>query len=238
MLGHIRLLVLDLDYLVFDCAILKGQALRQSLIEFADAIPQSARLPDVMDAEEGFCDHGRHWIQFLEIGLNEEQRAELRKVYDFNERQLIQAGVGCLYPSLERELGVFLSENISLALGADASRDYLMAVGDRHDLYRFFDIVMCTEEFGAGGAVEMLDGIMLQAGVNPSEMLVLGTRNTLLEAARSLGMKTIGCGWGLHRHKGLVEADLQVLTPADLFPAIVKANEIVSDYDRFGLDPP
>jgi phosphoglycolate phosphatase-like HAD superfamily hydrolase len=230
-LGHIRLLVLDLDYLVFDCAILKAQALRQSLIEFADAIPQSAHLPDAADAEEGFCGHGRYWTQFLEIGLNEEQQAGLQKVYDFHEKQLIQAGVGRIYSALEKELGVCLSENISLALGADASRGYLMAVSDRHDLHSFFDITMCTEEFGSGSAVEMLDEIMLQAGVNPSEMLVLGTRPPMFQSARSLGMKTIGCGWGLHQHNGLAEADLQVLAPAELFPAIAKADDIASQCD-------
>jgi len=101
-LSHIRFLVLDLDYIIFDCALLKAQALRQSLIEFADVIPQSVRLPDAVDAEAGFRDHGRHWIQFLEIGLNEGQQAELQEIYDFKEKQLIRTGVGLVYPEVER----------------------------------------------------------------------------------------------------------------------------------------
>jgi len=230
-LRHIRLIVFDLDYLVFDCAILKAQAMRQSLIEFADAIPQSVRLPDAVDAEEKFCQHGRHWTQFLEIGLNEEQQAELQKVYDSNEKQLIKAGIGRVYPALEKELGICLSEDISLALGADASRDYLMSVSDRHDLQRFFNIFMCTEEFGAGSAVEMLDEIMLQAEVNPSEILVLGIRPAMFQSARSLGMKTIGCGWGLHQHNCLADADIQVLAPPKLFSALAKADDVAFQDD-------
>jgi len=60
-----------------------------------------------------------------------------------------------------------------------------MEVSDRHDLHSLFDIAMCTEEFGAGGFVEMLDEIMVQAGVNLSEMLVLGTRPSMFQSARS-----------------------------------------------------
>jgi phosphoglycolate phosphatase-like HAD superfamily hydrolase len=227
-LGHLRMLVFDLDYLVFDCGLLKAQALRQSLLGFADEIPQNVRLPDAVDAEEGFCEQGRRWTQFLEIGLGEEQQAGLQKAYDINEIQLIQAGIGQIYPDVEKALGVCLSENLSLALGADTSRDYLMAVSDRHDLHNFFNVAMCTEEFGAGSAAEMLDEIMLQAGVNPSEMLVLATRPSMFQSAHSLGMTTIGCGWGLRKHNGLTEADLQALAPAELFAAITKADNIAS----------
>jgi phosphoglycolate phosphatase-like HAD superfamily hydrolase len=230
-LGHLRLLVFDLDYLVFDCARLKAQALRQSLLDFADEIPQNVRLPDAVDAEEGFCEHGRHWTQFLEIGLSEEQQAGLQKAYDINEIQLIQAGIGRVYPNVEKALGVCLSENLSLVLGADTRRDYLMAVSDRHELHNFFDAAMCTEEFGAGSAAEMLDEIMLQAGVNPSEMLVLATRPSMFQSAHSLGITTIGCGWGLRKHNGLTEADLQALAPAELFDAITKADNIASQSD-------
>jgi phosphoglycolate phosphatase-like HAD superfamily hydrolase len=230
-LRHIRFLVMDLDYLVFDCAILKAQALRRSLIQFADAIPQSVHLPDAMDVEEGFRDHGSHWLRSLELGLNEEQQAELQKAYDSNEQQLMGAGIARVFPELRQELSLCLSENLSLALGADASRDYLLSVSDGHDLHDFFDLALCTQEFGSGSAAEMLDEIMLQAGVNPSEMLMLGTRSPMFEAARTLGMKTIGCGWGLHKRDGLAKADLQVLSPTELFPAIVMANEIVSEYD-------
>ena len=46
MLNHLKLLVWDLDYLVFDCSALKVRALRQSLIALADLIPHSVRLPD------------------------------------------------------------------------------------------------------------------------------------------------------------------------------------------------
>jgi hypothetical protein len=63
---RIRLLVFDLDYLVFDCSLIKTQALRQGLISLAEAIPHNASLPDELDVQEAFLDRGVSWIDRLE----------------------------------------------------------------------------------------------------------------------------------------------------------------------------
>ena len=230
MLRHIRLLVLDLDYVIFDCSMLKVRALRQSLISFAEAIPQSVRLPDHMDVEEGYRMHGFRWIQFLEIGLGEERLAELQHAYCINEDRLVEAGAGQMFPGVTESLCGFRRNNVMLALGADASRDYLLSVSDSHHLEGLFDISLCTEEFGVGSTDEMLEEIMHLAEVNPSETLVLGTRPSAFQAAHNLDVLTIGCGWGIHQHDGLADADLQSLTLAQIFPAIQRADGLAAKY--------
>ncbi len=227
---HISLLVFDLDYLVFDCSLLKVGALRQSLISFADAIPQSVRLPDAVDAEEGFRLHGFRWLQFLEIGLDEERLEELRQAYRIHEERLIEAGTGKIYSGILELLAGYRREDVRLAVGADSSRDYLLAVSDRHGLHGVFDLMLCTEEYGVGGAQEMLEDVMHQAEVNPSETLVLGTRPSMFEAAHSLDLLTVGCGWGLHRHDGLEEADLQAHSLGQLPAAIREADGMAEQY--------
>jgi len=136
-LRHIRLLILDLDYLVFDCAALKVKALRESLISFADAIPHDVRLPDSVDVEEGFRDHGCRWTQALQIGLDEEILARLQSSYRLHEERLATAGAGCIYPGLQEFLVRGCQSGASAAVGAEASRDYLLAVSDRHGLDDF-----------------------------------------------------------------------------------------------------
>src|SRR5881397_1821302 len=138
MFRQIRLLLFDLDYLIFDCSALKVRALRQSLISFADAIPQHIRLPDAMDAEEGYRDHGFRWTQFLEIGLGEERLSELQLAYRIHEDRLLEAGVGEIYPGIFELLEKCRESGLELALGAEASRDYLLEVSDRHRLDRVF----------------------------------------------------------------------------------------------------
>ena len=226
MLDHIQLLVFDLDYLIFDCALLKVRALRQSLISFADTIPQDIRLPDAMDAEEGYLMHGFRWTQFLDIGLDEERLAEFQPVYRINEDRLLEAGAGQIYPGVLDELANLRSNKLMLALGAEASREYLLSVSDRYDFAALFDIALCTQEFGVGGTDEMLEEIMRQCEVNRSETVVLGTRPTFFEAAHNLNAMAVGCGWGIHHHGGLGNADLQSLTLSTLVPAIHKADEL------------
>ena len=230
MLQHIRLLIFDLDYLVFDCALLKEQALRQSLISLADSIPQSVRLPDAADVEEGFRNHGFRWPRFLEIGLDEETLGHLQQAYRIHEDRLIESKVGRVYPGLEGFIANCRLEMTGAALGAESSRDYLVAVNDRHQLDNLFQFSLCTEEFGVGDAAEMFEEIMHQAEVNPSETLVLGTRPHFFQAAHNQDLLTIGCGWGIRRQDGLAEADLIAPTLSELLPTIKKADYLASQY--------
>jgi phosphoglycolate phosphatase-like HAD superfamily hydrolase len=225
-LRHIRLLIFDLDYLVFDCASLKVQALRQSLIALADLIPQSVLLPESSDAENGFRDHGLRWIQHLEMGLDEQSLDHLRSAYTLHENRLVESGNGRLYPGIKEFIMNLRQADVAVALGAEATRDYLVSVIDRHQMDDLFQITLCTEEFGMGDADEMIMEIMRQTEVNPSETLVLGTRPHTFQAARSLDVLTLGCGWGLREHSGLSEADLQSHTLSNLPATIVEADNL------------
>lgn len=230
MLQHIRLIVLDLDYVVFDCSILKIQALQQSLISLADIIPQNVRLPDAVDVEESFLEHGFRWTRHLELGLDDENFEHLQHAYELKESRLVEAGIGSVYAGMEEFIANCRKLDLGIALGAEASRGYLLSVTEQHQLDDVFQMALCTAEFGAGSADEMLEEIMHHAEVNPSEALVLGTRPRFFQAAHNLDMLTIGCGWGIRQHGGLAEADLQSLTFSQLYPAIQKADSLASQY--------
>jgi len=227
-LHHIQLIILDLDYVVFDCSTIKLQALRQSLISLADIIPQDIRLPDEVDAEEAFRDHGVHWIQRLELGLDQDNLDNLRQTYELNERRLVEAGAGSVFQGLKNFVGECRNREIAVALGAEATRDYLVTVSDQHQLEGLFEISLCTEEFGAGSSEEMLEEVLHYAAANRSEALVLGARPRLFEAAHNLDMLAIGCGWGIRQHQVLSNADLQALTLSQLNPVLLKADQLAS----------
>ena len=89
MMRHIRLLIFDLDYLVFDCALLKLRALRQGLASLADDLPQSLPLPDAADIEEAYRNHGFQWIRYLEDELGEQKCELLRKRFSLNANRLL-----------------------------------------------------------------------------------------------------------------------------------------------------
>ncbi len=226
MLQHIRLLILDLDYLVFDCANLKAHALKQCIAASDVAISLNVPLPDSVAVEEGFRDHGFRWTRHLEIGLDEEELKSLEQAYGIHEIRMINSGFGGIYAGIEEFIVECRQANLAVALGADARRDYMLAIVDRHELDSLFQFALCTEEFGAGEATEMLEEIMHQAEVNPSETLVLGTRQHFFGSANSVDAATIGCGWGISNHDSLANADMQSLTMNQLFPAIQKADAL------------
>ena len=223
-LRHLQLLIFDLDYLTFDCATLKLRALRESLIPFAEAIPHDVRLPDSMDIEEAYRDHGRRWIWALQLGLPDEQLAQLHAEYEAHEQRLLDSGTGRPFPGLTEILSPCRQDGVVAAIGADASRDYLLAVSDRHNLHARFEFAFCTEEFGMGNTEEMIEEIMERAEVNPSETLMLATRPDFFRAARDRDVLTIGCGWALGRHDSLAEADIQAPTLSHLPRAIARAD--------------
>jgi phosphoglycolate phosphatase-like HAD superfamily hydrolase len=225
---QIQLLIFDLDYLIFDCAALKGKALSESLISFADEIAHDMRLPDDADAEEGFRDHGCRWPRSLRIGLDEANLQQLLYAYRIHEERLATAGAGKIYPGVPELLVRCRKNGASLALGAEASRDYLLAVSDRHGLDDHFEWAFCTEEFGMGSAAEMFAEIMGRAEVNPSETLMLGTRPGFFEAARAVDVLSIGCGWGIHKHEPLGAADLRSLSLSTIYHTIEKADALAA----------
>ncbi len=232
MLRHIRLLIFDLDYIVFDCAQLKTLALRQSMVSLADLIPQNMPLPDARDAEAGFLEHGSRWVQRLEIGLDEENLRDLERAHRLHEDRLIAAGQGRIFPGIEEFLTNCGKAGVIMAVGADSSRDYLIDVVDRFQLDRFFQVALCAEEFGMGDVDEMLMEILRQVEVNPSESLVLGTRAQTFHAARALDIQTIACGWGIQRHAGLDQADFQARSQEELAVAIEHADKVA--HHNFG----
>ncbi len=230
MLRQIRLLIFDLDYLVFDCRLVKAEALRQSLIAFADGIPQHIRLPDALDIEAAFCENGHRWVRSLDLDLSEAHLADLEQVYQVYESRLLEAGSGRIFPGVTDVLSACRSAGIPTALGAEASRDYLMLVSDRHELDQYFDFSLCTQEYGFGCANEMLADILSRAEVTPSEALVLGTRPSFFDTSHSLDLLTIGCGWGIQQREALGAADFQAPSVARILPVVRGADEIAAQY--------
>jgi phosphoglycolate phosphatase-like HAD superfamily hydrolase len=227
-LRQIRLLIFDLDYLVYDCAALKLRALRESLIPYADAIPHDVGLPDAADVEEGFRELGCRWTQSLQIGLDADRMAQLHSACCSHEERLADAGAGKLFSGVPELISYCHRSGAATVLGAEASREYLLAVSDRHGLDQLFDLAFCTEEFGSGREDEMLDEIMSRAQVHWSETLVLGTRPGSFRSARDLDLRTLGCGWGLQRREALEEADLQSRTLPDAYEAIRQADDLAA----------
>jgi phosphoglycolate phosphatase-like HAD superfamily hydrolase len=228
LLDKIRLLIFDLDYLVFDCAALKLRALRHCLLEFADQIPTDARLPDSVDIEECCMAAGHKWVSSMPLGLDESGQIELAECYLLEESRHLESGAGVLFPGIRDLFSGCRDSGLILGLGADSRRDYLMSVSDRLGLDQVFEVSLCTEEYGSGRTEEMFEDILQQVEVLPSEAIILGTRSPYFEAARGMNIPSIGCGWGLQQKKDFSAAVYESPSLAHLVPLIRQADAIAA----------
>ncbi len=225
-----QLLIIDLDFLLFDCLLLKERTLRQSLLSVAELIPQSARLPDGIDIEERYLEHGYRWAKYLELGLDKEQMESFAREYGTIEPAVVESGGGRLFEGLLGSIKSWKHGGLRVALGSDARRDYLLAVSDCFGLDGHVDTLVCSEEYGGGGVGEMLDEIAYLSEVHPSETVVLGTRPAFFQAARDNDMMSVGCGWGIRNQAILETADLNAQTVNDLEHTIQEVDRI--SYER------
>jgi phosphoglycolate phosphatase-like HAD superfamily hydrolase len=192
----------------------------------ADFVSPDVSLPEIADAESGYRNHGCRWVKHLEIGLDQPCLDDLDRAYALHESRLAESGAGSLFPGMEAFLRGCIKEDVSLALGVDAKRHYLMAILERYQLDSLFQVTVCTEEFGMGDADEMMLEIMCQVEVHPSETLMLGTRPRTFQAARAADIVTIGCGWGIQNLDAIAEADLQCRIIPELNAIIRKADTL------------
>ena len=196
------------------------------MISLADLVPHHGVLPGIADVEAGYREHGSRWVKHLDIGLDQQCIDDLVHTYALHESRLVGSDVGRLYPGVEDFLQSCVEADVSLVLGADAKRDYLLEVLERYQLDRLFQIAVCTEEFGIGDTGEMVLEIMRQLEVNPSETLMMGTRPHTFQAAKAVDVLTIGCGWGILQQAALAEADLRSSSISGLDSVIRKADAL------------
>jgi phosphoglycolate phosphatase-like HAD superfamily hydrolase len=195
---HVRLLVLDLEHVVFDAIPLKLGAVRRAILPVADDIPHSVCLPDGADLEEAYASRGWRWFEAVQLGLPKERLLALEPIVRAEARFLASGEAGRIYPGVMETLGVCRQAGLLLALGADCDRDFMLAVSDRHGFDGVFNFMACAEDYGIGGFSELLEDVAERLEVHASECVYLGTRGVCIEEALALGVATLGCRWGLH----------------------------------------
>jgi phosphoglycolate phosphatase-like HAD superfamily hydrolase len=131
-------------------------------------------------------------------------------------RVLAAGGMGSVYPGVPEMLQFCHRIGLSLALGAECNRDFLLAVCDCHGFDSVFDLMACTQDYGSGGLFELLEDLTERFETHTSECVYLGTRAVCLEAATALGVTSLGCRWGLRGAFEVGRADRQADRPEEI----------------------
>jgi phosphoglycolate phosphatase len=118
-------------------------------------------------------------------------------------------------------------DDIILGLATGKSQRGARAVLARHELSSHFAIIKTADDAPSKPHPGMVQSAISEAGVAPSDTLVIGDSIYDMAMARAAGAHAVGVTWGYHSADALIEAGAQ--TVIEDFPALVPALERLWD---------
>lgn len=207
------LIIFDLDGTLIDTTQLVFPAFRETLRHFPDAAQPG---DDVLSQTFGMPD-GQIWRTLLPNVPESRQR----EAFEMAE-QMIQRGMHgsqSLMPGAHQVLSTLRARGYTLTVASNCGNAYLAAVLDSQGLRDYFDRPLCLESVHGQCKADILTEHFRHF---PKELAVMvGDRQSDIEAADSHGIPAIGCQFGFGNEAELVGADvcidrLEALLP--LFP--------------------
>jgi len=114
-------------------------------------------------------------------------------------------------------------QGIILAIATSKARAELDKSLDYIGITDLFDYVCCSEEHQSKPDPEMLNYIMKQAGVTPSQTIMIGDTTVDMEFALNAKVTPIGVTFGAHSNEKLVQFNpLGILSSWSELPGILK----------------
>lgn len=126
-----------------------------------------------------------------------------------------------LYPGI-RDLLTKLYAQDTLLLGVATGKSWrgLNALFDSLDLRHFFDAKQCADDHPSKPHPSMLLAALAEAGVDPSNAVMIGDTSFDLEMAQAAAVPAIAVTWGYHPPERLTGATKTVQSTSELGAAI------------------
>lgn len=151
--------------------------------------------------------------QMLMPQATEAQRVEAFALYEDIMRQKFQSQE-FLIPGVREMLEQLQRSGYPLTIASNCGNDYLNTVLDTLDLRRFFTNPLCLESVGGLEKADILAEHLKHFTKDTAVMV--GDRNTDIEAAAAHGIPAIACAFGFGSHDEFQGAYRIIHTPAEL----------------------
>ena len=123
------------------------------------------------------------------------------------ERELVRNGRGSLFPGAVDALESLSSDGRLLAVATNAGRGYMNHILDYFDIRRYFAEARCAGQEGTRDKADLIALILDGLAVAPDRSVMVGDRQSDIDAARRAGTRAIGCTWGFASGTELAQAD-------------------------------
>ncbi len=132
-----------------------------------------------------------------------------------------------LYPGTIEALEQLRDAGYLMGVATGKSRRGLRAVIDLHNLGAFFVTLQTAEDAAGKPHPQMVQQAMTEAGVDPSDTVVIGDTSYDMAMARAAGATGVGVSWGYHDPHELTEhGAVKVIDDfKQLFPLVTQWSE-------------
>jgi len=132
------------------------------------------------------------------------------------ERELIDRGLGSLYPGARRALETLGADGFRLAVATNAGIGYMNHILDTFDIRRHFADVRCAGQERTTDKGVIIGRILTGLSVLPRRAAMVGDRESDVRAAHAAGAWAVGCTWGFGAPDELSGSDRRVASFEEL----------------------
>ncbi len=208
----VRTVFLDYDGCLHDSMKIYGPAFRktyQHLVELG-----AAKEREWEDAEiSRWLGYNSREMWRLFLPERPDLQEECMEMVAEEQRQGIEQGRAALYPGAEETLQYLRGKGCRLIFISNCRRYYRDAHNRAFGLNRYFDELVCSEQYGFRPKHEILASVMRRY---PGKMAMVGDRWQDMEAGHKNGIYTIGCAYGFSEPGELDQADAVIGSVTDL----------------------
>lgn len=122
--------------------------------------------------------------------------------------QEIKEGKGQLYPEVIETLSSFKQQGIPIFIASNGLEKYLEEICAYFHLHDYITDVYSVERSKIGSKPDLVN--MLLSDYNIEEAILIGDRNSDIEAAKENGLVAVGCVFGFAAVDELAEADFLI----------------------------
>jgi phosphoglycolate phosphatase len=154
--------------------------------------------------------------------LPERYHEEIDELVWHWERELVQNGRGSLYPGATDALEALAADGRRLAVATNAGRGYMDHILDYFGIRAYFADARCAGQEGTRDKADLIDLILETLSAEPERSVMVGDRQSDIDAAHRSGAFAIGCTWGFGSGGELSRAD-RLIGRFDELPDAVRA---------------
>lgn len=221
-MGAIDLVILDLDGTLYSSTATTLGAVERAVLDLNERHGLGfVRPPDELILS-GVGLTRREFARKVFPDLPERYHEEIDELVWRWERELVKNGRGSLYPGAVDVLGVLSSDGHRLAVATNAGRGYMDHILDCFGIRHYFADARCAGQEGTRDKADLIARILDELSATAGRSVMVGDRQSDIDAARRAGTFAIGCTWGFGSGAELEGAD-RLIERFDELPGAVRA---------------